>query len=90
MSGTCIGHTMRASVRPCLGHGIGIETSASVRDVWAIHRPRDARASVRPCLGHGISLEDDNQCKTMTGTWHQPFIPCLRLMECPIVFRRVQ
>ncbi|KHG30268.1 hypothetical protein F383_15026 [Gossypium arboreum] len=24
MSGTCIGHIMRASVRPCLGHGIGI------------------------------------------------------------------
>ncbi|KHG01384.1 hypothetical protein F383_21816 [Gossypium arboreum] len=32
---------MRASVRPCLGHGIGIET----------------RASVRPCLGHGIGLD---------------------------------
>ncbi|KHG29316.1 hypothetical protein F383_35722 [Gossypium arboreum] len=26
MSGTCINHIMRASVRPCLGHGIGIET----------------------------------------------------------------
>ncbi|KHG16635.1 hypothetical protein F383_06020 [Gossypium arboreum] len=25
MSGTCIGHIMRASVRPCLGHGIGYE-----------------------------------------------------------------
>ncbi|KHG10929.1 hypothetical protein F383_11980 [Gossypium arboreum] len=25
---------MRASVRPCLGYGIGIGTSASVRDVW--------------------------------------------------------
>ncbi|KHF98801.1 hypothetical protein F383_37963 [Gossypium arboreum] len=24
---------MRASVRPCLGHGIGIETRASVRHV---------------------------------------------------------
>ncbi|KHG08979.1 hypothetical protein F383_36134 [Gossypium arboreum] len=23
MFGTCIGHIMRASVRPCLGHGIG-------------------------------------------------------------------
>ncbi|KHG05871.1 hypothetical protein F383_32000 [Gossypium arboreum] len=23
MSRTCIGHMMRASVRPCLGHGIG-------------------------------------------------------------------
>ncbi|KHG06727.1 hypothetical protein F383_33180 [Gossypium arboreum] len=29
---------MCASVRPCLGHGIG----------------HDMRASVRPCLGHGI------------------------------------
>ncbi|KHF99514.1 hypothetical protein F383_38461 [Gossypium arboreum] len=25
MFGTCIGHIMRASVRPCLRHGIGIE-----------------------------------------------------------------
>ncbi|KHG14960.1 Protein P [Gossypium arboreum] len=30
---------MRASVRPCLGHGIGL----------------DMRASIRPCLEHGIS-----------------------------------
>ncbi|KHG09270.1 Protein HIRA [Gossypium arboreum] len=70
MSGTCIGHVMRASVRPCLGHGIGIETTASVRHVWDMHRPRDVSlcktclghgigyemiVSVRPCLGHGIS-----------------------------------
>ncbi|KHG28411.1 hypothetical protein F383_08549 [Gossypium arboreum] len=41
MSGTCIGHIMRACVRPCLGHGIGIETSVSVR----------------PCLGHGIDID---------------------------------
>ncbi|KHG19887.1 UvrABC system C [Gossypium arboreum] len=36
MSGTCIDHIMEASVRPCLGHGIGTETSAnSVQDhVW--------------------------------------------------------
>ncbi|KHG26535.1 hypothetical protein F383_08034 [Gossypium arboreum] len=33
MSGTCIGHIMRASVRPCLVHGIGIKTRASVRHV---------------------------------------------------------
>ncbi|KHG11555.1 hypothetical protein F383_13318 [Gossypium arboreum] len=26
MSGTCISNIMRASVRPCLGHGIGIKT----------------------------------------------------------------
>ncbi|KHG04542.1 hypothetical protein F383_28995 [Gossypium arboreum] len=32
---------MRASVRPCLGHGISIET----------------RASVRQCLGHGIGMD---------------------------------
>ncbi|KHG12860.1 hypothetical protein F383_18539 [Gossypium arboreum] len=32
---------METSVRPCLGHGIGIETSASVR----------------PCLGHRIGIE---------------------------------
>ncbi|KHF99289.1 Aminomethyltransferase [Gossypium arboreum] len=41
MSGTCIGHIMRASVRPCLGHGIGIGTRASVRHVWDMHRLRD-------------------------------------------------
>ncbi|KHG13157.1 hypothetical protein F383_18094 [Gossypium arboreum] len=41
MSGTCIGHIMRGSVRPCLGHGIGIETRASVRHVWDMHRLRD-------------------------------------------------
>ncbi|KHG23055.1 Hemicentin-1 [Gossypium arboreum] len=31
---------MRASVRPCLGHGIDF----------------DVLASVRPCLGHGASI----------------------------------
>ncbi|KHG26631.1 hypothetical protein F383_03875 [Gossypium arboreum] len=39
MSGTCISHTMIASVRPCLGHGISIEMSASVRNVWDMHQP---------------------------------------------------
>ncbi|KHF97431.1 hypothetical protein F383_36583 [Gossypium arboreum] len=34
MSGTCIDHIMRASVRPCLGHGISIKTKASVKHVW--------------------------------------------------------
>ncbi|KHG04923.1 Hemicentin-1 [Gossypium arboreum] len=24
MSGTCIGHILKVSVRPCLGHGIGL------------------------------------------------------------------
>ncbi|KHG05376.1 hypothetical protein F383_31592 [Gossypium arboreum] len=41
MSGTCISHIMRDSVRPCLGHGISNETRASVRYVWDMHRPRD-------------------------------------------------
>ncbi|KHG07387.1 1-deoxy-D-xylulose 5-phosphate reductoisomerase [Gossypium arboreum] len=68
MPGTCIGHIMRANVRPCLGHGIGIEMSASVRHFWDMLQPRDVRqcktcrghasttryVSVRPCLGHGI------------------------------------
>ncbi|KHF97636.1 hypothetical protein F383_37007 [Gossypium arboreum] len=68
MSGTCIGHIMRASVRPCMGHSIGIETSASVRHVWDMHQSRDISqymtclghasatrcVSVRPCLRHGI------------------------------------
>ncbi|KHG24739.1 hypothetical protein F383_31246 [Gossypium arboreum] len=51
MSGTCIGHIMRANVRPCLGHGIGIETRASVRHVWDMHWPQDDMASAPyPCL----------------------------------------
>ncbi|KHG17818.1 hypothetical protein F383_20903 [Gossypium arboreum] len=33
---------MRASVRPCLGQGIGIETRASVKHVWDMHRPQDS------------------------------------------------
>ncbi|KHG18871.1 UvrABC system C [Gossypium arboreum] len=41
MSRTCTNHIMGANVRPCLGHGIGIEM----------------RASVIQCLGHGIGLE---------------------------------
>ncbi|KHG08813.1 hypothetical protein F383_36114 [Gossypium arboreum] len=32
---------MRASVRSCLGHGIGIETNSSVRHVRDMHRLRD-------------------------------------------------
>ncbi|KHG23209.1 hypothetical protein F383_08922 [Gossypium arboreum] len=71
MSGTCIGHIIRASIRPCLGHSIGIETSASVRHVWDMHLPRDVSqcktclghvlairgVSVRPCLGYGIDTD---------------------------------
>ncbi|KHF99319.1 hypothetical protein F383_38390 [Gossypium arboreum] len=41
MFGTCIGHIMRASVRPCLGQCIGIEMKASVRHVCDMHRLRD-------------------------------------------------
>ncbi|KHG06536.1 hypothetical protein F383_33484 [Gossypium arboreum] len=68
MSETCISHIMRASVRPCLGHGIDIEMSARIRHVWDMHQPRDVSqykkclghvlatrcVNVRPCLGHGI------------------------------------
>ncbi|KHG14481.1 hypothetical protein F383_18362 [Gossypium arboreum] len=71
MSGTSIDHILRASVRPCLGHGIDIEMNASVRYVWDMHQPRDViqcktclrhasatrRVSVRPCLGHGIGTD---------------------------------
>ncbi|KHG01442.1 Coiled-coil domain-containing protein [Gossypium arboreum] len=62
---------MRASVRPCLGHGNDIKTRVSVRHVWDMHRPRDVIQSktclghvstmrcvnVRPCLGHGIGTD---------------------------------
>ncbi|KHG05563.1 Peptidyl-prolyl cis-trans isomerase FKBP10 [Gossypium arboreum] len=51
MFGTCIGHIMRASVRPCLGHGISIETSACVRHVWDMHRPRDV-SQCKTCIRH--------------------------------------
>ncbi|KHG18662.1 F-box/WD repeat-containing lin-23 [Gossypium arboreum] len=68
MSGTCISHIMRASVRPFLGHGISIETSISV---WDMHWPRDVSqcktylghvsatrcVNVRPCLGHDIGTD---------------------------------
>ncbi|KHG05892.1 GREB1-like protein [Gossypium arboreum] len=39
MSWTCFGHIMRASVRPCLGHDIYIQTRASVKHVWDMHQP---------------------------------------------------
>ncbi|KHG17099.1 hypothetical protein F383_21084 [Gossypium arboreum] len=51
MSRTSISHIMRASVRPCLGHGIDIETRASVRHVCDMHRPRDV-SQCKTCLGH--------------------------------------
>ncbi|KHG07555.1 Pre-mRNA-processing factor 40 A [Gossypium arboreum] len=54
MSGTCISHIMRASVRPCLGHGIGTETGASARHVWDMHRPRDV-SQCKTCLGYALA-----------------------------------
>ncbi|KHG06421.1 hypothetical protein F383_31911 [Gossypium arboreum] len=36
-----MGSFVRASARPCLGHAISIETSASVRHVWDMHQLRD-------------------------------------------------
>ncbi|KHG19096.1 hypothetical protein F383_24980 [Gossypium arboreum] len=66
MPGTCIGHIMRASVRPCLGHGISIETKASVRHVWDMHQPRDV-SQCKTCLGHASATRCVS-CKTMSGT----------------------
>ncbi|KHG08549.1 hypothetical protein F383_35602 [Gossypium arboreum] len=51
MSGTCISYIRRASVRPCLVHGISIEMGASVRHVWDMHRPRDVNLC-KTCLRH--------------------------------------
>ncbi|KHG14373.1 UvrABC system C [Gossypium arboreum] len=51
MSRTCLSHIIRASVRPCLGHGIGIKTRASVRHVWDMHRPIDV-SQCKIYLGH--------------------------------------
>ncbi|KHG16769.1 hypothetical protein F383_21460 [Gossypium arboreum] len=48
---TCIDHIMRASVRACLGHGIGIKTRASVTHVCDMHQPRDV-SQCKTCLGH--------------------------------------
>ncbi|KHG12004.1 hypothetical protein F383_18455 [Gossypium arboreum] len=42
---------MRASVRPCLGHGIDIETRTSVRHVRDMHRARGV-SQCKTCLGH--------------------------------------
>ncbi|KHG19570.1 hypothetical protein F383_25893 [Gossypium arboreum] len=55
MSGTRIGHIMRASVRPCPGHGISIETSASVRHVGDMLRPRDV-SQCKTSLGHASAM----------------------------------
>ncbi|KHG28995.1 hypothetical protein F383_35642 [Gossypium arboreum] len=49
---------MRASVRPCLGHGIDFIYESQCKTMsrtW--HRPRYTRVSVRPCLGHGIDFD---------------------------------
>ncbi|KHG22716.1 B polyprotein [Gossypium arboreum] len=44
---------VRTNIRPCLGHGIGIEMRASVRRVWDMASASMEIANVRPCLGHG-------------------------------------
>ncbi|KAA3473459.1 Phosphonoacetaldehyde hydrolase [Gossypium australe] len=62
---------MYASVRPCLGHGIGVDMCASVRPCLGHGIGVDMWASVRPCLGHGIGI-DMCASKTMSGTWHRP------------------
>ncbi|KHG03631.1 Histidine--tRNA ligase [Gossypium arboreum] len=49
---------MRASVRPCLGHGIDIETIASVRPCLGYGISLDI-----PCLGHGIGIETRASCR---------------------------
>ncbi|KHG15637.1 hypothetical protein F383_23127 [Gossypium arboreum] len=51
MFGTFISRIMRASVRPCLEHGIENEMSASVRHVWDMCWHRDV-SQCKTCLGH--------------------------------------
>ncbi|KHF99677.1 Isoamylase 2, chloroplastic -like protein [Gossypium arboreum] len=55
---------MCASVRPCLGHGIGIETSTSVRNVWDMHRPRDV-SQCQTCLEHASAT----RCASVRHVW---------------------
>ncbi|KHG12471.1 hypothetical protein F383_20294 [Gossypium arboreum] len=53
---------MRASVRPCLGHDIGIGYEMcqckTMSRTW--HQHKYVKASVRPCLGHHVSLDFDS------------------------------
>ncbi|KHG11672.1 Sperm-associated antigen 5 [Gossypium arboreum] len=49
-----IDNVMRASVRPCLGHGFSIDMCASVRPCLGHGIGHIMRANVNPCLGHGI------------------------------------
>ncbi|KHG17520.1 hypothetical protein F383_23397 [Gossypium arboreum] len=55
---------MWTSVRPCLGHGICIETSASVRHVWDMHWPRDV-SQCQTCLGHASAT----RCASVRHVW---------------------
>ncbi|KHG10233.1 Alanine--tRNA ligase [Gossypium arboreum] len=48
---------MRASVRPCLGHGISLDRWASVRPCLGHGIGLDRCASVIPCLEHGVSTD---------------------------------
>ncbi|KHG24642.1 UvrABC system C [Gossypium arboreum] len=45
---------VKASVRPCLGHGIGIDMCASVIPCLGHGIGHNMRANVRPCLGYDI------------------------------------
>ncbi|KHG13267.1 hypothetical protein F383_17329 [Gossypium arboreum] len=47
---------MRASVRPCLGHGIGIEMRASVRHVWDMHRAHDSQCKTMSRTWHRLEM----------------------------------
>ncbi|KAG8498566.1 hypothetical protein CXB51_004883 [Gossypium anomalum] len=73
MSGTCIGHIMGVSVRPCLGYGISIEMKASCKTMsgtWHWHGY--VRVSVRPCLGHGIDLTAAKAARGLSPTSEKP------------------
>ncbi|KHG06514.1 CTP synthase [Gossypium arboreum] len=57
---------MRASIRPCLGHGIDIQTKASVRHVRDMHQPYyDIQCNIMSGTWH--RHRDECQCKTCLG-----------------------
>ncbi|KHG28633.1 Uncharacterized protein F383_11480 [Gossypium arboreum] len=79
-----IGHIIKASVRPCLGHDIGIEMRASmrasVRPVWDTASASIYESQCKTYLGHGIDFDVLASHLTL----------CLRLSEYPVVFQMVQ
>ncbi|KHF99651.1 hypothetical protein F383_38498 [Gossypium arboreum] len=88
---------MRASVRPCLGHGIGVDMCTTCKtisgtwhcvDICANVRPflghgicDDMCASVRPCLGHGIGTNMRLRIRPYLGYSVDMWIHCMMILN---------